>query len=57
MLRSSVDLAISDKVLLVGVDDMKSAAEDEAAIINGLAYPGERARNIRVVFSSLARVS
>ena len=50
MLRSRSDLAFVDTVLLVGVVDMKSAAEDEGAMMNGFVCPGESARNIRVVF-------
>ena len=41
MLRSSGDLAISVTVLLVGLVDIKSVADDEAAMMRGFVVAGE----------------
>ena len=42
------DFAIVDTVLRLGVS-MKSAADDDVAIINGFVCPGDRSLNTRVV--------
>ena len=55
MLRSGGDLVIVDTVLLVGVVDMKSAAENEAAMIKTFVCPGDCVRNIRLSCSSEVR--
>ena len=53
MLRSGGDVAIVETVLRLGVESIKSAAEEDVAIMKGFACPGECSLNIRVVFSSL----
>ena len=52
VLRSGVDFAMVDTVLLEGVDIMKSAAEEDAAMMKGFECPGECSSKIRVVFFS-----
>ena len=44
------DFAMVDTVLLEGVDIMKSAAEEDAAMIKGFECPGECSLKTRVVF-------
>ena len=48
ILRIGGDLAIVDTVLRLGVS-MKSAADDDVAIINGFACPGDRSWNTHAV--------
>ena len=48
MFRIGRDFAIVDTVLRLGVS-LKSAADDDVAIINGFVCPGDRSLNTRVV--------
>ena len=48
MFRKGGDLAIVDTVLRLGVS-MKSAADDDVAIMIGFVCPGDRSLNTRVV--------
>ena len=48
MFRKGGDLAIVDTVLRLGVS-MKSAADDDVAIMNGFVCPGDRSLNTRFV--------
>ena len=50
ILRNGGDFAILDTVLRVAVDTIKSAAEEDAAIMKGFECPGECSLKIRVVF-------
>ena len=47
-LRSGGDFAIVDTVLLLGVESIKSAAEEDVAIMKGFVCPGDRSLNMRV---------
>ena len=47
--RSGGDFAIVNTVLLLGVESIKSAAEEDVAIIKGFVCPGDRSLNMRVV--------
>ena len=50
ILRSGGDFAMLDTVLLEGVDTIKFAAEEEAAMMKGFECPGEWSLKIRFVF-------
>ena len=54
VILSGGDFAMVDIVLLEGVDIMKSAAEEDAAMIRGFECPGECSFKIRVVFFKAA---
>ena len=48
-LRSGGDFAIVDTVLLLSVESIKSAAEEDGAIMKGFVCPGDGSLNMRVV--------